>query len=173
MKETPEKLVDAAKHGDAQAFALLYQEIYTDLYRFALCTVRNPLLAEDIVSDSVLTAYENIHKLRSASAFRSWIFQITANQCKRQLRQQSRSIPVEQLPEAAEPSENADPSDHLALLQALETLSEKERLVITLSAYAGYSGKEIARYLRMKEGTVRSMKSRAFEKLRTHLNTIE
>ena len=68
---------------DAIAFKELYKTVYQDLYRFALCMMHHPQDAEDAVSEAVLSAYENIHKLRKEEAFRSWIFQILANVCRR------------------------------------------------------------------------------------------
>ena len=58
-----------------------------DLYRYALCLMRDPHEAEDAVSAAVLSAYEHIHKLRKEEAFKSWIFTILSNICKKRLKQ--------------------------------------------------------------------------------------
>ncbi len=76
------KLVKAARRGDAQAFAALYEEVYEDMYRFALYTLKNIQDAEDVVSETVTAAFASIKKLRSAVAFHSWIFRILSNKCK-------------------------------------------------------------------------------------------
>ena len=76
---------------DAIAFKELYKTVYQDLYRFALCMMHHPQDAEDAVSEAVLSAYENIHKLRKEEAFRSWIFQILANVCRRKLKSRERT----------------------------------------------------------------------------------
>ena len=76
---------------DAIAFKELYKTVYQDLYRFALCMMHHPQDAEDAVSEAVLSAYENIHKLRKEEAFRSWIFQILANVCRRKLKSHERT----------------------------------------------------------------------------------
>jgi len=61
---------------DAIAFKELYKTVYQDLYRFALCMMHHPQDAEDAVSEAVLSAYENIHKLRKKhsvpGSFRFW-----------------------------------------------------------------------------------------------------
>ena len=49
---------------DVNTFAQMYEAIYKDLYRFALCMMKNTQDAEDAVSEAVLAAYENIRKLR-------------------------------------------------------------------------------------------------------------
>ena len=53
--------------------------------------IHHPQDAEDAVSEAVLSAYENIHKLRKEEAFRSWIFQILANVCRRKLKSRERT----------------------------------------------------------------------------------
>ena len=60
---------------DAKAFSKLYEQVYQDLYRYALCLMRDPHEAEDAVSGAVLSAYEHIHKLRKEEAFKGWILQ--------------------------------------------------------------------------------------------------
>ena len=90
MKKEDEKrelaLIRKAKRGDVKAFSALYAQIYTELYKFALYTLRHPQDAEDAVSETVMAAYENITKLKSETAFRSWIFTILANQCRKKFR---------------------------------------------------------------------------------------
>ena len=46
---------------DAATFAGMYETIYKDLYRYALCMMRNPHDAEDVVSETVIKGYERIH----------------------------------------------------------------------------------------------------------------
>ena len=62
---------------DAHTFAQMYETVYIDLYRFALCLMKNKQDAEDAVSEAVLKAYENIRKLKDENAFKSWIFTST------------------------------------------------------------------------------------------------
>ena len=45
---------------DAKAFAKMYETVYRDLYRFALCTMKNSHDAEDAVSEAVMNAYEPV-----------------------------------------------------------------------------------------------------------------
>ena len=42
----------------------MYETVYRDLYHYALCLMKNPQEAEDAVSEAVVAAYENIHKLK-------------------------------------------------------------------------------------------------------------
>ena len=63
--------VKKAKCGDAAAFAGLYQQVYADLYRFALYTLKNKADAEDAVSETVTEAFSSIDRLRKADSFKA------------------------------------------------------------------------------------------------------
>ena len=135
---------------DAAAFAGMYETIYKDLYRYALCMMRNPHDAEDVVSETVIKGYERIHTLRSEDAFKSWMFTILSNVCK-QLSDEAAGEDVMNL--------------RLDLRRALAVLSEEERMIIGLSVYGGYQSREISKILHIKDGTVRSKRSRAIGKM--------
>ena len=128
---------------DAAAFAGMYETIYKDLYRYALCMMRNPHDAEDVVSETVIKGYERIHTLRSEDAFKSWMFTILSDEA------------------AGEDVMNL----RLDLRRALAVLSEEERMIIGLSVYGGYQSQEISKILHIKDGTVRSKRSRAIGKM--------
>ena len=165
MTNTEWMLVGQAKTGDAHAFAKLYEKYYTDLYRFAYCMIKGPS-AEDAVSNAVLKAYENLPKLRKNDSFKSWLFQITANECRTLLKH-----PLLYLEDAnwKEPVSTEEGYETPEILELLNILTEDERFVITLSVFAGYNSKEIANTMEKREGTIRSLKSRALTKLRNHL----
>ena len=82
-------------------FSETYETVYRDLYHYALCLMKNPQEAEDAVSEAVVAAYENIHKLKKEEAFRSWIFTILTNKCKKRLKKALKEEPgrEEELPE--------------------------------------------------------------------------
>ena len=138
---------------DAIAFKELYKTVYQDLYRFALCMMHHPQDAEDAVSEAVLSAYENIHKLRKEEAFRSWIFQILANVCRRKLKSREQTET-----ELKEDHASATYCDGLRtdVERAFLILDEDDQLIIGLSVYGGYNSKEIGKMLKMNPNTVRS-----------------
>ena len=57
-------------------------EQYRDqLYRFALRTVWDSSMADDVFAATVLSAYENRDKFTPGTNFRAWIFRILINKC--------------------------------------------------------------------------------------------
>ena len=163
MTKTDWIFVQQAKKGDSHAFARLYEIYYKDLYHFALYYTKDSITAEDAVSSAVLKAFEQLHKLRKNDAFKSWLFQITANECKKLLKQKSIYLNDAswQEPAAAE-----DGYLTPEIQDELSQLSDPERRVITISVFGGYPSREIAGILKKREGSIRSIKSRALAKLR-------
>lgn len=170
------ELIRQAKQGDADAYGRLYEMVYMDLYRFALFTLKNPHDAEDVVSDTVTDSFVGIRKLQTDEAFRSWIFKILTNKCRRILKQHAERPAVGEYDEAMAGKEAAEGSvygeegvnreDLMDLRRAFGSLPEEDRLIIGLSFFGGYTSEEIAGMLKRKAGTVRSKQSRALSRMR-------
>lgn len=159
-------LVRRAKNRDTEAFALIYKKIWKNLYRFALYTLGNPQDAEDAVSESVMAAYEQIHKLRKEDSFKPWIFQILANRCKRKKKEYvDKCVPLEDDYFEPRPELEAIYDVH----KAMNSLKKEERMVIALTVFGGYNSREVAKILKMNANTVRTRKSQGFAKLKTLL----
>lgn len=169
MDTQEELLVQRACHQDTEAFAELYRTVYKDLYRFALYTLGNPEDAEDVVSDTVADAFSSIHKLRKTAAFRPWIFKILTNKCKMMLKSYTQRT-LELDTDIHMPDRNyAEIQD---VRNAFAKLNANERLILSLTVFAGYSNEEAASLMRMKSGTLRSVKSRAMDKMETELHPV-
>lgn len=167
-------LVKRAKKGDIEAFGLLYEQIYRDLYKFALFTLKDASDAEDVVGEAVTDAFETIGKLRSEEAFRGWMFRILANKCRRMLKAYGKRPALREYGEAPygwEPGEVRETAreDLMDLKKAFDGLEEEDRLIVALAFFGGYSSQEIGKILGKKPGTVRSRQSRALSKMRAFL----
>lgn len=173
------ELVRRAGEGDTKAFAVLYSRNYTEMYRFALYMLGNVHDAEDAVSETVISAYEGISRLRKAESFKSWIFTILSNRCRKILRKRSREKSAEALTKEMPETTGfcAPASDfiqtyvqHQDVRGAFAELKEEERTIVAFSVFGGYSSEEIGRMPRMSAATVRSKKSRALCKMNRMLS---
>lgn len=168
--ETREELIKQAVEGDPHAFSRLYEEIYQDLYRYAYYMLQNRQDAEDAVSEGVLAAYRGIRKLKSAESFRSWMFQIVTNICKRKRKEYlTKHGELQEI--AVEWEQDAD--EMLDVRKALQLLTEEERQIVGMSVLGGYTSDEIGRDMKLKAATVRSKLSRSLGKLRSVLCAAE
>lgn len=142
-----------------------YRQVYKDLYRFALYTLGNPQDAEDVVSEAVVDAYQSYEKLRNQEAFRGWIFKILTVKCKRKLKEYvNKTVELEESGLAFGDGEwTVEESQDVR--NAYFSLSEEERLIISMSVFGGYNSREIGKNLMLRDTTVRSKLSRALEKM--------
>ncbi len=93
----------------------MYRRYADRLYTYARTMVREPEAAADAVHDAFLTASQRIGQLREPDRLRSWLYAIVRNECLRQLRERSRSLPLD---EAGEPvADAADPVTGVARWQ--------------------------------------------------------
>ena len=149
-----------------EQFLELYEPVYKDLYRLAYYYLGNSQDAEDVVSETVLKAYEKFASLKKKEAFKSWIFKILVNQCMTYLRKKSTKSTVELV---EEPVFEPKLEDKVAVQDLLAVLSEEERQIVVLSVFGGYKGEEIAELLHTKHSTVRSKYRRALKKMKQYL----
>ena len=147
-------------------FLELYEPVYKDMYRLAYYYLGNSQDAEDVVSETVLKAYEKFSTLRKKEAFKSWIFTILVNQCITFLRKKTVKGTSEL---TCEPSFEPHLEDGAVTEDLLSVLTEEERQIVVLSVFGGYKGEEIAKVLHIKHSTVRTKYRRALKKMEKHL----
>ncbi len=149
-----------------ERFMVLYESVYKDLYRLAYYYLGNPQDAEDVVSETVLKAYEKFETLKNEEAFRGWIFKILVNQCNSFLRKyigQKTSELIE------EPCYHPELGDAVIAKDMLSVLSLEERRIVALAVFGGYKGEEIAKIMHQRHSTIRSKYRRALKKLEQKL----
>ena len=134
------------------------------LYRTALAILTDPSEAEDAVQETFMKYLEKRPTLESPEHTKNWLMRVLVNGCKTRLRSpwRKRHVPLDEALTVASPEERQE-------LEELMALPPKERLVLHLFYYEGYSTAEIAKLTGEPEGTIRSRMSRARSKLRTLL----
>ena len=146
-------------------FSEMYETVYRDLYHYALCLMKNPQEAEDAVSEAVVAAYENIHKLKKEEAFRSWIFTILTNKCKKRLKKALKETTGKRRRTSGTKRQHRIMILQSMLRKAFFVLSEEEQILVGLSVFGGYCSQEIGEMMRLNPNTVRSKRSRALKKM--------
>lgn len=168
---TEKELIKSAKHGDKDAFAMLYGNYESRLYRYACYKLRNRDDACDAVADTIVCAYEEIGSLKKASAFDSWIFSILRAKCNKYIKQQIKQREADDyttLFDSAELSTTIS-NESVELKEALAMLNENEREIVLLSVIAGLTSREISKITGLTAGSVRSKLSRSLTKMKDFL----
>ena len=145
-------------------FAERIEAMMGALYRMCCTLVPNAQDREDAVQECLLKAYSKLGSLREERYFQTWVMRILINECHAITSKYKRIAPVANVPESAAPG---SPS---SLQGTLRRLPERERLPIVLHYIQGYSTADVARILKLTQGTVKSRMRRARELLRDYLS---
>lgn len=113
------------------------------LYRLCLVMLGNGADAEDALQETLIRYYQKAPRFESAEHQKAWLITVATNQCRDLLRYRKRHPQID--PEILQtvPAEAPDGS----ILEALMTLPEKFRLVLTLYYVEDYPISEIARII--------------------------
>jgi RNA polymerase sigma-70 factor (ECF subfamily) len=161
-------LVRVAEH-DRAAFELLYTRYVRSVFGLALRRLRDRQRAEDAVQETFTAVW------RSAGSFRPergpaapWLYAIARNAIVDRMR--ARYEPPAEAPDLA--SSEAGPDDRAEasyvswrVHRALEELPAKEREVVELAYWSGMSQSEVAEYLHIPLGTVKTRTRSALSRL--------
>ncbi len=148
---------------------------YADLYRFALSLARNVDDACDLTQQVFAIFAAKKDSLREASKCKSWLFTTLYREFLRQGVRGRRVVSMEEadLEVLAEPvfTEGSRSAEQAEMLEALASLEETHRTILSLFYLDGCAYKDIARILELPIGTVMSRLSRAKEALRLCLRS--
>ena len=151
----------------------------------------SPADAEDAVQETMVRAWQNLHRFEGRSSPRTWLYRIATNVCLDALSQRGRRArPIEEgpvgtvhdeltvqprthwlepVPDARALPADGDPFEQLALRQsirlafvaALQHLPPKQRAALVLSEVLGWSAAEIAECLDTSVPAINSALQRA------------
>lgn len=165
-----DRLVRKAQLGDKAAFVRLIEENQLPMYRAAKAILHQEADVEDAVQEAICRAFDKLCTLRQTKFFKTWLTRIVINCCYDILRQQKGLFPLDVLPE--EPREE-DMDTPIDVQQALQALSENDRLILTLYYLNDLPVKEIAKLLSISEGAAKMRLSSGRKRFREIIGTRE
>lgn len=141
------------------------------LYRLAWSWCHDQHLAEDLVQETLAKALSRLDSLRDEARLVVWLTRIMANLYRDQFRRKREETGHEFEPVSEETPEQAVDRSLLVRLtrEAIASLNEDHRQIITLVDLSGFSYSDTAQILDIPVGTVMSRLSRARKRLRVEL----
>lgn len=92
-----QRLCEALRAGDQQAFAELVERYQSSLLRLAMVYVRNRAVAEEVVQETWLGVLRGLDRFEGRSMLKTWIFRILTNIAKSRAVREGRSVPFSTL----------------------------------------------------------------------------
>jgi RNA polymerase sigma-70 factor (ECF subfamily) len=184
MEWTDSAAADEARKGNQHAFRVLVERHSQAVFRLAFRMTGNEQDAEDMVQETFLRAYKQLHRFDGRAAFGTWLYRICVN-CSLDLMRARKGRKEQQAWTTEEDNVNwldqvaaQDPSPErltqsgqiAGLIEpALKRLTETERTAFVLRHYEGYDIEEIARALGVQANAAKHSVFRAVQKLRRAL----
>ena len=172
--------------GDAEGFYRLIWPHAPMLLRVAEVLCHEHAAAEDLVQETLLKAYRNLHRFREGTSVRNWLLTILRNARVDSIRggtAEKDTVSLDAMmiePEAGQESSGAisDPGDPQALLESLSDqqlitellrLPEEIRWTLLLVDVEGMEMVEAAEIMQIPAGAVKSRLHRGRKSLRERL----
>lgn len=162
----------AAARRDPRAFAALYERYLNPVYRFCYARLRSEPAAEDATSQVFIKALQALPQFRDGM-FAAWLFRIAHNVVTDVFRRGREHTPLESVEHhialGDSPEEQAiAESERAAFYRAMDELPEEQRIVLEFTL-AGFQGQEIARMLGKTHASVKMLRWRGMESIKTRI----
>jgi RNA polymerase sigma-70 factor, ECF subfamily len=189
MEDSDSLAVARARSGDGDAYRLLVERHSRSVFRLAFRMTGNEQDSEDVVQETFLRAYKQLHRYESRSSFATWLYRIAANYSLDLVRRRKRHGEValgetrgdDDAPEVLNTIPSRDPGpDRLVfsgavqerVAGALDELSAQERTAFVLRHFEGQSIEEISGALGLSANAAKHSIFRAVQKLRRALEPL-
>ena len=169
-------LIRAMADGDVRALDELYSRYAGQILAFLRTKVSDQRLAEELLQDVMLAAWENASGFEARSKVKTWLLVIARNRAINTYRK--KRLPIININDVFSlQTDDTGPVDAAVkkdreskVREAVHKLPEIQRDVLVLVFYHQLSGPEVAEVLDISEGTVKSRLHRAKEMLRRILS---
>ena len=184
-----QELISRSQKGDLDAFEELVARYERQVYTIAYRYMGNPEDASDLAQETFIKVYKSIDKFRGDASFSTWIYRVTSNICKDELRKIKRkyqtsldqeiwldegSVTKQVMDTNPTPEEAYEQKELKKYLQDLIAgLSPEYRMVVVLRDIKGYSYEEIAEITETSLGTVKTRLNRARKALCEQLKSVQ
>lgn len=173
-----EKLIEACKKGDSKAQLEVYKNYYKAMYNVALRIINDTAEAEDVMQESFLSAFQKLETFKGEVTFGAWLKKIVVNRSLDVIKTRKALISLESVAELPDDRGSESYLEYKDLnielvKQAIQTLPDGYRVVLSLYLIEGYDHDEISEILGITNATSRTQYHRARKQLVKKLNELK
>lgn len=157
-----ERLIKQCANNDRKAQKEIYQLFAGKLFSICLKYSKNKQEAQDNFQDGFIVIFEKIGQFNFKGSFEGWLKRVMINTVLLKYRKKNvLNIVTEEIPDEVIVDVDDDEISLDFLLNLINELPDRYRMVFNLYALDGYSHKEISEMLLIAEGTSKSNLARA------------
>jgi RNA polymerase sigma-70 factor, ECF subfamily len=157
-------LVDAARAGDVDAFAVLVRRHQSGVYRVALRLLGSDADAQDATQETFVRAWRGLGRFRGESAVLTWLYRIVTNRCLNVIaaRRPVEGLALDLPSMGSDPAEIAERRERFATVaRHVGSLVPEQRAALVLRDFEGLSYEEVAAVLGVTVAAVKGRIHRA------------
>jgi len=171
------EVVAAIVAGDPAGLAAAYDRDAAALYAYCHSLLREPADAADAVQDTFVVAASSLARLRDPGCFRSWLYAVARNECRRRLRARGSDTGLDAAGDMPDDSVDAGVGAERAELRelvraAIAGLNPGQREVIELKLRHELDGAELADVLGIPRNQAHALVSRARDQMEKSLGAL-
>lgn len=162
--------VEALRRRRPETLGDLLETYGRELQSVAFLILRDRAEAEDVVIETLLTAFERGGDIRDERALRAWLLRVATNHALGVRRRSGRVVRLDIVPDRAAAGDlGSDSSTRIVLLDGIADLPIQMRAAVVLRYYADLGVDEIAATLGKSPNTIKAQLQTALDRLRIHL----
>lgn len=167
-KNIHQDIIDQCKDGNTKAQFQLYKLYYKGMYSICLRILNDETEAEDVMQEAFLSAFKKIESYKGEVSFGAWLKKIVINRSLDHLKK--RKVKFEEINERTAQIEDYQMEmkevDIKILKNAIQSLPDGYRVILSLYLIEGYDHEEISQILGISNSNSRTQFLRAKNKLR-------
>jgi len=167
-KNIHQDIIDQCKDGNAKAQFQLYKLYYKGMYSICLRILNDETEAEDVMQEAFLSAFKKIESYKGEVSFGAWLKKIVINRSLDHLKKSK--VKFEEINERTAQIEDYQMEmkevDIKILKNAIQSLPDGYRVILSLYLIEGYDHEEISQILGISNSNSRTQFLRAKNKLR-------
>lgn len=174
LHEEERDIIKQAAESNRHAQQKLYSKHAPKMLGVCRQYIKDIQQAEDIMITAFMKVFTNLKKFEHKGSFEGWVRRIMVNECISFLRAQKRVSFLEDEFYVEDTFNNIESHFSVDDIQTLiDNLPDGYRMVFNLYAIEGFKHQEIAKMLRISEGTSKSQLSHARKMLQKQVNELK
>lgn len=173
-----DKIIVGCQNDERQAQKALYELFAARMFAVCLRYCSNRMEAEDLLHEGFIKVFAKIEQFNKSGPFEAWMRRVIVNTVLEEFRKKKKMnfVGEEKMPPNIsddfddDEQNKKDIPEMSQIMEWVNELPERYRMVFNLYVIEGYSHDEIAKVMDISVGTSKSNLSRARQWLKNHIN---